>query len=346
MYLHILERNSPGHMYTQRELMLPSFPLIKRFDHYFKHLHTPSLPPPFNTSLSYCTMPKLKTTTRVSTSRGYTTPNTHSTKIRLKNRASSASPASSTVATTPSPSSTSSKRSSGSMQSSTSVAKKMKSMKLDTSSSPSKSVKSLVFNVDDDDDDDDDEDVMMLTTQTSNKKKKSSTTEKKSSKSNQDKDLDEKKKTNKKNEKKTNNDVASKISNKKKSAKKSKNNKIEEKTKGGTKSSARSTSSPGSRPLLAFIDWSNPAQCRKILESMPGVDSSDIEDWTNEEVRRDILEMYNVGELKVATTLLASKSGQDQVAVEAIYSTANNGTKKKLIPLMMNLIDKKVSYEK
>ena len=223
----------------------------------------------------------------------------------------------------------------------------MKSMKLDTSSSPSKSVKSLVFNLDDDDDDDDDddEDVMMLTTQTSNKKKKSST-EKKSSKSNQDKDLDEKKKTNKKNEKKTKNDVASKISNKKKSAKKSENNKIEEKTKGGTKSSARSTSSPGSRPLLHLIDWSNPAQCRKILESMPGVDPSDIEGWTDEEVRRDILEMYNVGELKVATTLLASKSGQDQVAVEAIYSTANNGTKKKLIPLMMNLIDKKVSYEK
>ena len=220
-------------------------------------------------------------------------------------------------------------------------------MKLDTSSSPSKSVKSLVFNLDDDDDDDDDddEDVMMLTTQTSNKKKKSSTIEKKSSKSNQDKDLDEKKKTNKKNEKKTKND-ASKISNKKKSAKKSENNKIEEKTKGGTKSSARSTSSPGSKPPLGFIDWSNPAQCRKILESMPGVDPSDIEDWTDEEVRRDILEMYTVGELKVATTLLASKSGQDQVAVEAIYSTANNGTKKKLIPLMMNLIDKKVSYEK
>lgn len=52
MYLHILEKKYPGHMYTERELMLISFPLIKRFDHYFKHLHTPSPPPPFNTSLS------------------------------------------------------------------------------------------------------------------------------------------------------------------------------------------------------------------------------------------------------------------------------------------------------
>lgn len=223
------------------------------------------------------------------------------------------------------------------MQSATSVAKKMKSMKLHSSSSPSNPVKNLVFNVDDDDDDDDDEDVMMVTTtQTSNKKKKSSTTEKKSSKSNQDEDLDEKKKTNEK----------TKITNKKKSAKKSKNDKVKQKTKGGTKSSGRSTSSTGSRPLLAFIDFSNPAQCRKILASIAHVDSSEVEDLTNEEVRRDILELYNLGELKVATTLLASKSGQDQVAVEAIYSTANNGTKKKLIPLMMNLIDKKVSYEK
>ena len=172
------------------------------------------------------------------------------------------------------------------MQSATSVAKKMKSMKLHSSSSPSNPVKNLVFNVDDDDDDDDDEDVMMVTTtQTSNKKKKSSTTEKKSSKSNQDKDLDEKKKTNEK----------TKITNKKKSAKKSKNDNVKQKTKGGTKSSGRSTSSTGSRQLLAFIDWSNPAQCRKILESMPGVDPSDIEGWTDEEVRRDILEMYNVG---------------------------------------------------
>lgn len=232
------------------------------------------------------------------------------------------------------------------MQSST-VAKKMKSMKLHSPSSPSKHVKNLVFDADNDDDDDDNKDVVILpTTQTSKKKKKSSTTEKKSSKSNQDKDLDEKKQTNKKNEKNTKNDNASTITNKKKSAKKSKKSKIEEKTKGGTKSLGRSTSSPGSKPLVAFIDWRDPALCREILTSIANVHSSEVEDLTNTDVMHDILQLYNVGELRVAATLLASKSGQDQDAVEAIYSKANNGSKKKLIPLIMDLIDKKVSYEK
>lgn len=229
------------------------------------------------------------------------------------------------------------------MQSST-VAKKMKSMKLHSPSSPSKHVKNLVFDADNDDDDDDNKDVVILpTTQTSKKKKKSSTTEKKSSKSNQDKDLDEKKQTNKKN---TKNDNASTITNKKKSAKKSKKSKIEEKTKGGTKSLGRSTSSPGSKPLVAFIDWRDPALCREILTSIANVHSSEVEDLTNTDVMHDILQLYNVGELRVAATLLASKSGQDQDAVEAIYSKANNGSKKKLIPLIKDLIDKKVSYEK
>jgi hypothetical protein len=217
-------------------------------------------------------------------------------------------------------------------------------MKLHSPSSPSKHVKNLVFDADNDDDDDDNKDVVILpTTQTSKKKKKSSTTEKKSSKSNQDKDLDEKKQTNKKN---TKNDNASTITNKKKSAKKSKKSKIEEKTKGGTKSLGRSTSSPGSKPLVALIDWHDPAQCREILISIANVHPSEVEDLTNTDVMNDILQLYNVGELRVAATLLASKSGQDQDAVEAIYSKANNGSKKKLIPLIKDLIDKKVSYEK